>query len=113
MDGLDRGDIMIEFLNVFVVPLISMSVYARRFKEPLAFDCVNFVRYGCLAVADFIAVFFAMKIFEFLIGIGGDPSSQFYTIIAVTVAFLVPYIYEVYKKYVNFSCEIKERRKEK
>ncbi len=104
---------MIEFLNVFVVPLISLSVYARRFNKPLAFDCTNLVRYGCLTVADFIVVFFVMKAFEILFGIGGLPSSQFYTIIAVAVAFLLPYIYEIYKKYVNISCEIKEKRKEK
>ena len=97
----------------FIVPLISMSVYARRFKEPLVFDCVNIVRYGCFTVADFLVVFFAMKAFDILFGIEGLTSSQFYTIIASVVAFLLPYVYEIYKKYVNISCEINEKRKEK
>lgn len=102
---------MVEFLNIFVVPLISVEVYARRFNKPLVFDYVNLVIYGCFTVMDFIAEFFVMKALEGLWGIGGLPSSQFYTIIAVATAFLLPYIYEIYRKYVSIRCEIKGKQK--
>ncbi len=104
---------MVEFLNVFIVPVVSFHVYARRFNAPLELNLRNFVRYCCLTVVDFLGAFFILKILEIITGIGAMPSSQFYTVINVIVAYIVPYIYEIYKKYLNIRCEIKEKHEGK
>lgn len=103
---------MMEFLNVFCVPAICFHIYCRRLNKEMVFDCRNLVRYFIMSVAIFVITFIGMKVLGAVVGLSAGPDSQFYTLVAVVVSFILPYVYEVYKKYVNVSCEIKEKKKE-
>ncbi len=103
---------MIEFVNILLVPVITLSVLYRRSGKPFekSFTCLKEYVYAVIAVL--IATFAIIKVAESLIGIGPTPESPVYTIPAVIVAFVLPYIYEVIHKYMDIKCEISAKNKE-
>ena len=102
----------VEFLNVFLVPIISLVIYTRRFNKSMGWDVITFARWAIFSVVDTIVTYIMMKVLEFSVGIGAEISSQLYTIIACAVAFLLPYIVEFYKKYIDIRLEIKDKKQD-
>lgn len=100
---------LIEFLNIFFVPVISLAVYFRRQNKELTFNMNFVVKYVIFSVVVLIVTYMIMKALEVTIGVGALPSSPLYTIVATFVAFVLPYIYEIYKKYLDIKCEIKSK----
>lgn len=103
---------ILEILNIFVIPLISLSIYSRRMGRPIKGNGDTLTAYAWFAVVIAIISFVGLKITERLINIDAQPSSQFYTVISCVVAFLIPYVYEVYKKYIDIKCDIEKKNGE-
>ncbi len=101
---------MIEFLNIFVIPLISISVLEKRGRVKASFDFRFVMQYALTTVLVFLATFFVFKITEVLAGISAEPSSQFYTVVAVILAWLMPYLYEIIRKYIEVRVEIRKKK---
>ena len=99
----------ISFLNVFIVPVISVSVLWRRFGINENNIKNHIIQYCNWAVIDNIAPYIAFKILQFYIGICATTESQLYTIVSACLAFILPYFYEVCMKYTSIKCEIKEK----
>lgn len=97
---------MLDFLNLFLVPIISLSIYLRRADKKVAADFELLRLYSYFTIALCIGCFIVMELLEFLVGLGAKPSSQFYTIVATVLAFFMPYLFEIYQKYFDVRCEI-------
>lgn len=97
---------MIEFLNMFLVPFISLGIIVKRdnISKQLSFDLV--MLFAGMAVANAVGVFFVMQLIKALVGIYAYPNSQTYTIVAAVVAVIVPFVREVVKKNAEISVEI-------
>ncbi len=101
---------MLEFINYFCVPCISMIIYGKRNNVDMSkFSMESLMRYGIYIVVNSILTFFGFKVTEALAGIGALPSSNVYTIVAVLVAVIVPYIQEIIRKYFDVKVEIKKK----
>lgn len=100
---------ILEILNIFLVPVVSLSIYSRRMGRPIRGNGDTLAAYAWFAVAIAIISFIGMKIMGRVIDIDAQPSSQFYTVISCIVAFFIPYIYEIYKKYVDIKCDIEKK----
>ena len=97
---------MLELFNLFVVPTICVAVFYRRSeKSVIRFLLIKDYCVSMVAVANIS--FVVLKMSELSIGIGAEIDSQVYTLVATFVAFVLPYIYEVLKKYISIRCEIK------
>ncbi len=100
---------MLSFLNVFVVPVITLSIYSRRFGVSIEKNAKTLVHYCISVIWVTIMTYVAIELMKTLVGIAPILESHLYTIIASVVAFVLPYCYEIYKKYVDIRCEIKKR----
>ena len=98
---------MVTFLNLFFVPMISVFVFYRRNKKELFPDLDFFKQYVIYTIAVTIATFLTMKILTIITGFGATSESQVYTIVATIIAFLLPYIFEIYSKYIDIRFEVK------
>ena len=101
---------MLSFLNIFMIPVISLSIFSRRSYEPLTADIGTLVRYCLFAIGVSIGTYFVLQILKSAVGIEPLVESQLYTIIAAIVAFLLPYIVEICMKYIDIRCEIKKKK---
>jgi uncharacterized membrane protein len=85
-------------------------IYCKR--NNLVMDKISMelaMAYGIYVAVNSILTFFGFKVTEALAGIGALPSSNVYTIVAVLVAVIVPYIQEIIKKYFEVKVEIKKK----
>ena len=100
---------MLSFLNIFMIPVISLSIFSRRSHEPLTADMWTLVRYCLFAIGVSIGTYFVLQVIKIAVGIEPLVESHLYTIIAAAVAFILPYIVEICKKYIEIRCEIKKK----
>ena len=100
---------MVSFINLFFVPVIALSVYYRRFDKTISNNARLIVDYCIFAVAVNIGSYVIAEVLTRTIGIGPSTDSILYMIISVPVAYIIPYLYEIYKKYVDIKCEIKKK----
>ena len=101
-----------EILNLFVVPVISLSIYSRRMGRPVKGNGDTLTAYAWFSVVIAIISFIGLKIAGRIVDIDTQPSSQYYTVIAFITAFIIPYIFEVYKKYADIKCDIEKKNYE-
>ncbi len=98
---------MLLFINLFIIPIISVSIYSRRSDKPVKLDFESLFLYVYFLVGILIICYVITKIPEVVYGIDIGPNSRVYSVVDACVAFILPYICEIYRKYVNIRCEIK------
>lgn len=100
------GNLPVTILNLFFVPFISMLIYYRRKKKEYKFSELFFMQYAifCVVISTITKIFTVVFRKWLLIEIGVD--SSYYTAIAIVVAYVLPYIIEVWQKNVNIICNI-------
>lgn len=106
-DKMEILNIPMAIVHVFFIPMISMLVYYRRNKKALELNGEFLVRYGIYtSVVVTIAKVIASVILK-VTDIRLKIDSTYFAVIAICVAFFLPYIAEVFKKNVEIKCEIK------
>lgn len=102
---------MLEFINLFIVPFITLNGIYKRKKVEKKLDASFIIDYAISVIAVYICTYVVMAITTLAINIGGDTTSKFYLFVAIIVAFIIPYVYEIFKKFVEVSFEVKADRK--
>ncbi len=100
---------MIEFFNLFIVPVISLGICVRRSKMNMSFSFEMLFLYAKMAVSNAVAVFFVMQVIKALVGVYAYPNSQTYTLIAAFVALIIPLGAEIVAKNAEISVEIEKK----
>ena len=104
---------MLEFINYFFVPSISLVIFCKRNNVTMKEIQLDILAKYCIyVVIDAIATFCIFKLLLALIGIEAYSTSNVYTIIAVIVAILVPYVQEIINKYFEVRIEINKNNEE-
>ena len=102
-------ELIICIVNLFFIPMIFIQTYWKRNKRQLM---LSFELVSCY-ISMVPILFLITKVFLALIRIikpiEVHLTSSKYTLVAVLLAFLLPYVIEVFKKYVSVTCEIKKR----
>ena len=85
-------DTMLSFLNLFLVPFISVSVFSRRHRETVTLSGRWVVRYAIFAVCNVPVTYFGIYAVRFFLHREIFKESARYTVIAIIVAWVLPYI---------------------
>lgn len=102
---------MIAFINIFILPLISLYVYSKRGGKELFFTFENVCRYSVFlsigsicnkAITTIIRTVFTAEI---------NVYSSYFTVIGVFTFVLLPIIFEIVKKYFSIKIEVKNEKK--
>lgn len=104
--------ICVVFINLFIVPLICVAISASRNGKKIKWSAEWFVRYGCYTSILVPLAKIAASLLEKAIGQPVELYSGYYTLGAVVLAALLPYVAEVLRKMFNVKCYI-EKNEEK
>ncbi len=105
-------DFAIVFVNVFILPLISLYIYMKRQNKELLFTFENVCKYSIFLSVGFvfnkgisivIKTFFSKNI---------DLNFAAYTAIGIITFALLPLLFEIFKKYFSVKLEVKKNGKE-
>lgn len=103
---------MIGFLNYFLIPLISAGIYTRRRGTPANPPVGWLVRYAVFAVLDYMVTDVGITAVRFLLHREIFRDSVRYTIAAVCVACVLPFVWEILHtafSHVEFHVEPRKR----
>ena len=98
---------MLLFINLFFIPVISVSIHYRRSNRKIMADFDALTVYVAYLFVIVSVCYVITKIPEVMMGFEISIYSRIYTILAGIIAFILPYAYEIYKKYIDIRCEIK------
>ncbi len=99
---------MLSFLNLFLVPFISVSIYSRRHHETVTLSGTWLVRYAVFAVCNVPVSFAGIYAVRFFLHREVFKESARYTVVAMCVAFVLPYVCDFFNmvfSHVGFKVE--------
>lgn len=103
---------MIAFINLFFVPMISVSIYYNQKKEQLKFDPAFVARYCIFTSLVFLGAKLLSQIVSIFYPINIQINTAFYTVFAVPVAVVISYLIAFFKAYFSVVIESGERHNE-
>ena len=102
---------MQTFINLFLTPLIALSVRHRRNGSSIhSLDMALIAEYGSLAVCLYILCTLIAKLLSTMLYLGTPTDSFRYTLVATVVSFLLPYIEEIIRKCFSICCLIRPKK---
>lgn len=103
---------MVEFINLFFVPIIAVNNIYNLENEEKRLDAKFIVRYMLCVVEILVCTYIIMNIAVLAVGIGGDTTSFLYMLASIVVSFIVPYINKIFEKYYDIKLEMKADKNE-
>ena len=101
---------MLEFINLFFVPVVSVYIWERRnYNNGFVPSIKLLISYIISVVVNVPITHFVGKFVEGICGRQMNPTGAVYTLAALCVASFVPYVYEIVRLRVSIS--IAERKK--
>lgn len=106
-------EILIAIVNVFFVPAISLYlfVYSPSKQEGPALTGKHLLQYCIFTVLNLLFTKLIVKAVTIASGIVFSAASTYYTIIAVLVSVILPYIIKLLRRSVQIHIELTERSK--
>lgn len=105
-------NIPMAIIHVFFIPMISMMVYYKRNNKSFELNGEFLTRYAIFtSVVITLAKIVTSVIFK-ITAVRLKIDSTYFAVIAICVAFFIPYIIEIFKKNVEIKCEIKNEKDE-
>jgi hypothetical protein len=107
-----KMDLMLCFLNLFLVPFLSVSVWSRRRRETVTVSGTWIVRYAVFTVCNAIVSHVIVYGVRFLLHRQITEESSRYMVIAVLMAVLLPYLCDFFNllfSHVGFHMESRRR----
>ena len=102
-------DLVICIVNLFFIPIIFVYTHWKLSKKQFVFSLELFFCYGSVVPILFCTTRILLSLVRSFILIEVHLNSSKYTLVAMFVAFLFPYLIEVLKKYISVTCEIKKK----
>ncbi|MBQ9504978.1 MAG: hypothetical protein IJU93_08215 [Lachnospiraceae bacterium] len=88
----------IPFVNVFVVPMITFYIHYKRKNKEFVFSLKALLQYGIMTLIILLITKLMLMGFRILTGTDINHNAVTYTIPAVVVALLLPYVYDIWRK---------------
>ena len=99
---------MIGFVNLFLVPFLSLSIWSRRRGETVTLSGQWIVRYAVFTVCNLPVSHLTIRLVRRFLHRDIAGTSVRYTVIAMCVAFLLPYLCDILNtvfSHVSFGVE--------
>lgn len=109
--GIDMAT-MTGFLNLFLVPLLSISIWSRRRGETVTLSGQWVVRYAVFTVCNLPLSHLIIKLVKRFLHRDIMGNSVRYTVIAMCVAFFLPYLCDMLNmvfSHISFRVESRKR----
>lgn len=103
----------VVFINLFIVPLICVAISANRNNKKIEWSAEWFVRYGCYTAILVPVAKIVASLLEKAMCMPVELYSGYYTLCAVILAALLPYVAEVLRKMFNIKCCIEKNEENK
>lgn len=101
----------IAFINLFLLPIISLYLYNKRNKKELLFNFENICLYSLYLSVGSICNKAIIVIIRFFLTVQININSSYYTAIGVLTFALLPIIFEIIKKHLSIIVEVKNGEK--
>lgn len=95
-------------INLFFVPFISVAISAGRQGKKISCSMAFWVSYGCYATLIVPFSKILASLVEKALSMPVELYSGYYTLCAIPVAALLPFVSAVLKKMFHLTCEIKK-----
>lgn len=99
-------------IHVFFIPMITMLIYYSRSEKLMELNGEFFVRYGVNTVFVVTIAKVITSVIYKVSSVRLKIDSTYFGIIAIFVAFIMPYVIELLKKNIEIKCEIKGNKNE-
>lgn len=102
----------IVLLNLFFIPMITVYIRYARTGQAMKFSLFFLVKYAVITVLVFVGTKVVGMMAGAILPLVLTPDRATYTVCAVVVAVVLPYIYEFFHKYLHFRVKVEKRRDE-
>lgn len=103
---------MIEFMNLFFPPMITIYIYCRRKKEKIAFSLPLIVKYCIVTVLVFAFAKILSQIVNLFYPLALPLDRAPYTLFAIAASGLLPFLIEFVQKYFRFEIKVESNENE-
>lgn len=103
----------IVLLNLFFIPMITVYIRYARTRQTMAFSLAFLVKYAVITVLVYAGTKMIAKLAGAIVPLILTPDRTTYTICAIVVAALLPYIYEFLQKHLHFRVKVEKSQDEK
>ncbi|MCR5475584.1 MAG: hypothetical protein K6F28_10340 [Lachnospiraceae bacterium] len=106
-----NSDYILMFIDYLLIPFIAAGIDIRRSGQEKTMTYGNFLLYVSYTTALAVCVYIIRLVISRLgINIDTDPGTGIYTIFALAISLVMPYIKEIITTYVKVRCEIKGKK---
>lgn len=102
----------IVLLNLFFIPMITVYLRYARTGRTMGFSLAFLVKYAVITVLVYAGTKIIAKMAGAILPVILTPDRTTYTICAIFVAVLLPYIYEFLQKYLHFQVKVEKNQDE-
>ena len=103
---------IIVLMNLLFVPMITMYICYSRKKEKLVFSFAFAVKYCIVTVLIFLFAKLLSQLVNVFYPLALPLDRAPYTLFAVPVALVLPYLIEFIQKYVHFKIKVEGKHDE-
>ena len=104
----------ISFINYFFIPVVSLRIYCKRHSINWKCSFELFYHYVIMCVLNLPIGRICASMVERILSTSVLAESAKYTLLALAVAIVIPYVLEVLEKLIKVDVEItKEKRRDK
>lgn len=103
----------ISFINYFFIPVVSLHIYCKR--REIAWKCSFelFYQYIVMCLLNLVIGRICASVVERFTSVSVLAESTKYTMLALVVAVVLPYVIEVLEKFVKVDVEVTKEKKDK
>lgn len=98
---------MLQFINLFFIPVVSVYIWERHKEDGFKPSLRLFMLYACMAVVVIALSHTAMAVIYRLFEMEISDAEPEYTLLALIVAYLIPYLYRIIRARVQLSFQKK------
>lgn len=107
-----RMTFWIVLLNLFFIPMITVYIRYARTGQAMKFSLSFLVKYAVITVLVFVGTKVVGMMAGAILPLVLTPDRAAYTVCAIVVAVVLPYIYEFFHKYLHFRVKVEKRQDE-
>lgn len=109
----DTSLALITFINLFLIPLISLRIYYKRSSLEATFNFELVFRYALYCILNLLFARITCSLLEKTIGLVCLADSSKYTLIALITASILPFIVEIIEHFIKVDVTINYKEKNK
>lgn len=104
---------LISFLNLFIVPVVGLTIYCRRHSGEGVLSKMDMALYSVFVVLNFLSTNILLEVVEKLFFVQIHLEMSKYTMVALLSSILLAFMAEGIRKYLQVNVEISPKKSKK